>query len=288
MARVAFIGAGSVVFTKNLLGDILALPELRDIEIALHDIDPDRLATAEAMARYVARERGASPAISSHIENTGGTRRRRLRDQHGPDRRPRGDAARLRDPCALRAASDHRRHARDRWDLPRAAHGEPHARARARDGGALSFRLVAQLHEPDGDALLAGLRRHADAERRRPLPLGSVHDRGSCGPRRSAGRRGRVSGGGAQSSGIRPPLRTRRRGPLSAPRRPHRVGSRAPAPCAGAALPTARLLPDRVERACRGVLPLVHGATRRRSSGTASRWASTSAGARETSPSTSA
>src|SRR4029078_6478116 len=69
VARVAFIGAGSVVFTKNLLGDVLALPELRDIEIALHDIDPDRLATAEAMARYVARERGASPAISTHIEN---------------------------------------------------------------------------------------------------------------------------------------------------------------------------------------------------------------------------
>ena len=68
MARIAFIGAGSVVFTKNLLGDILALPELRGVEIALHDIDPDRLATAEAMARYVARERGASPAISTYDE----------------------------------------------------------------------------------------------------------------------------------------------------------------------------------------------------------------------------
>ena len=67
MARVAFIGAGSVVFTKNLLGDILSFPELGGIEIALHDIDPDRLATAEAMARYVARERGASPAISAHL-----------------------------------------------------------------------------------------------------------------------------------------------------------------------------------------------------------------------------
>ena len=42
-------------------------------------------------------------------------------------------------------------------------------------------RLAAQLHEPDGDAVLARLRRHADAERRRPLPLGPVHDRGSCG-----------------------------------------------------------------------------------------------------------
>lgn len=67
MARVAFIGAGSVVFTKNLLGDILAFPELHGVEIALHDIDPDRLSTAEAMARYVARERGAAPAISAHL-----------------------------------------------------------------------------------------------------------------------------------------------------------------------------------------------------------------------------
>ena len=66
--RIAFIGAGSVVFTKNLLGDILSVPELRDVEIALHDIDPDRLETAEAMARYVARERGATPAITSHAD----------------------------------------------------------------------------------------------------------------------------------------------------------------------------------------------------------------------------
>ena len=68
MARVAFIGAGSVVFTKNLLGDILAFPELHGVDIALHDIDPDRLATAEAMTEYVAQDRGASPAISVHLE----------------------------------------------------------------------------------------------------------------------------------------------------------------------------------------------------------------------------
>jgi len=68
VARIAFIGAGSVVFTKNLLGDILSFPALRDVEIALHDIDPDRLATAKAMARYVAGERGATPAITSHAD----------------------------------------------------------------------------------------------------------------------------------------------------------------------------------------------------------------------------
>ena len=66
--RIAFIGAGSVVFTKNLLGDILERPELHGAEIALHDIDADRLATAEAMAAYVARERGASPAIGAHLD----------------------------------------------------------------------------------------------------------------------------------------------------------------------------------------------------------------------------
>jgi len=66
--RIAFVGAGSVVFTKNLLGDILEHPELGNAEIALHDIDHDRLATAEAMAGAVARERGASPEISAYLD----------------------------------------------------------------------------------------------------------------------------------------------------------------------------------------------------------------------------
>src|SRR5205814_3236431 len=53
---------------KNLVGDILEFPALREVEIALHDIDADRLETAEAMARYVATVRGASPTISTHLD----------------------------------------------------------------------------------------------------------------------------------------------------------------------------------------------------------------------------
>jgi alpha-galactosidase len=68
MTRIAFIGAGSVVFTKNLLGDILGFPALHDVEIALHDIDPNRLETAVAMARYVAGVRVASPTITAHLD----------------------------------------------------------------------------------------------------------------------------------------------------------------------------------------------------------------------------
>ncbi len=68
MTRVAFIGAGSVVFTKNLLGDMLRLPALRDVEVALHDIDEERLAAAEQMALWVGRELGAAPRVTTHRE----------------------------------------------------------------------------------------------------------------------------------------------------------------------------------------------------------------------------
>ncbi|HUI48716.1 MAG TPA: alpha-glucosidase/alpha-galactosidase [Acidimicrobiia bacterium] len=54
MAKVTFIGAGSTVFARNLLGDILGHEELASSEIALFDIDPERLATSELVARRVA------------------------------------------------------------------------------------------------------------------------------------------------------------------------------------------------------------------------------------------
>jgi alpha-galactosidase len=68
MTKVAFVGAGSVVFTRHLLGDILVFPELGSIQIALHDIDAERLDTAEAIARVTADELGARPQITSHLE----------------------------------------------------------------------------------------------------------------------------------------------------------------------------------------------------------------------------
>jgi alpha-galactosidase len=41
--KIAFIGAGSVGFTRKMVGDILAVPELQDVEIALEDIDSKNL-----------------------------------------------------------------------------------------------------------------------------------------------------------------------------------------------------------------------------------------------------
>jgi alpha-galactosidase len=66
--RIAFVGAGSVEFTKNLLGDILSFPELAGAEIALHDIDDERLEAAEAIARWTSSALGGAATISSHRE----------------------------------------------------------------------------------------------------------------------------------------------------------------------------------------------------------------------------
>ena len=41
--KVTFMGAGSTVFSKNVLGDTMLCPDFHDVEIALYDIDPVRL-----------------------------------------------------------------------------------------------------------------------------------------------------------------------------------------------------------------------------------------------------
>src|SRR5436190_15135208 len=65
MAKITFIGAGSTVFARNLLGDILGREELAASEIALFDIDAERLATSELVARRVAEALDAPAKIVS-------------------------------------------------------------------------------------------------------------------------------------------------------------------------------------------------------------------------------
>ncbi|MBZ5738735.1 alpha-glucosidase/alpha-galactosidase [Nocardioides mangrovi] len=64
---IAFIGAGSVVFTKDLLHDLVSMPELADCTVRLHDIDAERLATAEGIAHRMAEQVGAKPTVSTHL-----------------------------------------------------------------------------------------------------------------------------------------------------------------------------------------------------------------------------
>lgn len=62
MAKIAFIGAGSLGFTRGLVRDLLTFPLLRDAEIALMDIHPERLEFSRracekivSLGRYPAR-----------------------------------------------------------------------------------------------------------------------------------------------------------------------------------------------------------------------------------------
>ncbi len=65
MPKITFIGAGSTVFAKNLLGDILGYPELAHATISLHDIDEERLRTSEMVAHRVADVLHAKPTIEA-------------------------------------------------------------------------------------------------------------------------------------------------------------------------------------------------------------------------------
>src|SRR5690606_1750502 len=65
MPKITFIGAGSTVFARNLMGDILSYPELAEATLSLHDIDEERLRTSEIVAHKIAAALGVKPVIEA-------------------------------------------------------------------------------------------------------------------------------------------------------------------------------------------------------------------------------
>ncbi len=65
MTKIAFIGAGSTVFMKNLIGDALLRPALADAQIALMDIDAARLNESALVARKLVASLGTSATVSA-------------------------------------------------------------------------------------------------------------------------------------------------------------------------------------------------------------------------------
>jgi alpha-galactosidase len=68
MATIAFLGAGSVVFTRQLLTDLLRFPDLPVLDIALHDIDADRLEVARLTALDVAAQLGREVRVTASAD----------------------------------------------------------------------------------------------------------------------------------------------------------------------------------------------------------------------------
>jgi len=67
MAKVTFIGAGSVVFASRLLTDILYHPELRDSTISLMDIDAERLDLIDKLARLIVQKHAPKAKVESTL-----------------------------------------------------------------------------------------------------------------------------------------------------------------------------------------------------------------------------
>ncbi|MDT3426301.1 alpha-galactosidase [Paenibacillus forsythiae] len=68
MSKITFIGAGSTVFAKNVLGDCMATPALQGFELALYDIDSRRLSDSENMLLNLKRSSGSTCEIKAYTD----------------------------------------------------------------------------------------------------------------------------------------------------------------------------------------------------------------------------
>ena len=68
MSKITFMGAGSTVFAKNVLGDCIRTPALAGFEVALFDIDPVRLSESQSMLEIINRNNGSPLKIRSYAD----------------------------------------------------------------------------------------------------------------------------------------------------------------------------------------------------------------------------
>ena len=67
MPKITFMGAGSTVFAKNVLGDSMMTPALEDSVIALYDIDAVRLEDSKRMLDTINRNNGGKATIETYL-----------------------------------------------------------------------------------------------------------------------------------------------------------------------------------------------------------------------------
>ncbi|KAB0677695.1 alpha-glucosidase/alpha-galactosidase [Aureimonas leprariae] len=66
--KLTFIGAGSTVFMKNIIGDVLQRPALGGTEIRLMDIDPHRLEESEIVVRKLIATLGVEASVKTFTD----------------------------------------------------------------------------------------------------------------------------------------------------------------------------------------------------------------------------
>lgn len=68
MSKITFIGAGSTVFVKNVLGDVMTTPALQGFELALFDIDAERLQDSERLLNSIKNTLGSTCSIKAYSD----------------------------------------------------------------------------------------------------------------------------------------------------------------------------------------------------------------------------
>ncbi|WP_454190395.1 alpha-galactosidase [Paenibacillus sp. Marseille-Q7038] len=68
MNKITFIGAGSTVFAKNVLGDCMMTPALQGFELALFDINLERLTDSEKMLNNLKKSVGSTCTITAYTD----------------------------------------------------------------------------------------------------------------------------------------------------------------------------------------------------------------------------
>lgn len=67
MIKITFLGAGSTVFARNVLGDCMCTPALRECEIALYDIDDQRLNESHMILNAINKDKGNPSIIKTYL-----------------------------------------------------------------------------------------------------------------------------------------------------------------------------------------------------------------------------
>lgn len=69
--KITFMGAGSTIFVRNIIGDCMCVDALKDSEFALYDIDAERLKESETILTAIQKGKGGCGKITSYcgVEN---------------------------------------------------------------------------------------------------------------------------------------------------------------------------------------------------------------------------
>lgn len=68
MSKITFLGAGSTVFAKNVLGDCMMTPALQGFELSLFDIDAERLKDSENMLNNLKQSIGSTCNVKAYSD----------------------------------------------------------------------------------------------------------------------------------------------------------------------------------------------------------------------------